>query len=147
MAKQITVTPELISNIIDLMSQGKSLVQVSASLGLSKKTFQKYIDNSQDLAEAIDLGMTMHEAHWEDIGDAGMYMGKEFKSDIYKAKMTHHFGWADKKQIDLDPTDFKNLSKEELDKRLLEELKKDPELQALVESNTAFKEIKKIERK
>ena len=89
--------------IISLMSEGASLNEVAADLGISKDTLHEWKrpDSSvykEDFAETISSGVALSEAWWERQGRTNL-TNKEFNYTGWYMNMKNRFGWKDKHEI------------------------------------------------
>ena len=112
------------SIVVEMMEQGKSVTQVAASLGVCRDTFYQWYkhEDKPEFKEAVDLGMTLSEAFWENLGLEGT-MGNlsNFKpvSWIYTMKCRFRERWIEtnKSQVEFS-TDTKDMSDKELNEKL-----------------------------
>lgn len=60
--------------IIDLASEGKSITQIAAIWGVSKKTIERWVSDTSNIAfsDAYDKALTACEAYWEREGQIGI---------------------------------------------------------------------------
>ena len=107
------ITTNLIERVMELMACGKSLVQVAADLRMSKARFNNLLTSENEnsdmqmaLREAIELGKTLHESHFEEIYVEGM-LGKikDIKEGLVKAYFQNKFKWSDKLDTREDKVD------------------------------------------
>ena len=116
--------PEMCSTVVKLMSDGKSVTQVAASLGVARNKIYKWAkdEDKPEFKEAFQLGQTMSEAWWEDFGRRGT-MGElpNFKpvSWIYTMKCRFRDRWMDRTESKIEFSDAaKDLSNKELEEKL-----------------------------
>jgi len=126
MVNKTRITTDLIQHVRDLMSKGNSLTQVCAAIGMSKRRFQNLLTSSREdtsmqdaLRDAIDLGETLHEAHFESLYVKGMAGELEgVKEGMFKAYMQNKFKWADKTETKTKEDRITELSDEELEEAI-----------------------------
>lgn len=51
-----------------MMSDGQSIVEVAAQFKVDRKTILRWIKTYPDFKEAVDLGLTLSQAWWEEQG-------------------------------------------------------------------------------
>jgi hypothetical protein len=70
--QQTEYRPEYCQIAFEVLSKGKSLAAVCAKLGISRTTLYKWKGANQELADAIEAGLQVAQAHWEDLGESGV---------------------------------------------------------------------------
>ena len=96
--KYIDDMPE---RVIALMSQGASLVEVAADLGVSRATLSKWQDDDEKpgFVEAIKSGIELSEAWWMREGREAL-RDRQFNHGLWYMNMKNRFGWSDKQQVE-----------------------------------------------
>lgn len=86
---------------IDLMSQGASLIEVAADLGVSRATLSKWqLDDSKPaFVEAIKKGVELSEAWWMREGREALRDTK-FNHGLWYMNMKNRFRWRDRQEIE-----------------------------------------------
>lgn len=108
------------------MASGKSTIQVAAYLKLSKRQFnQLLLSKNEDplmqenLKAAIELGHTLHEAHFEEFYvDAMSGKVHGVKENLLKAYFQNKFKWADKTETQTIEDKISELSDAEIEERI-----------------------------
>ena len=106
--------------ILDMMSEGASITETAAALGVTRKTFHNWKNNktNEDLREVISQGLTNSQAYWERLGRE-MTRGEQKGNIIgwiYTMKCRFRADWAEKieQKIELS-SPVEKMSKTELD--------------------------------
>ena len=97
--------PEMCDQVIKLMGQGASLIEVAAELGVSHETVHdwKRVDSPQYIeafSDAIKAGVRLSHAWWERNGRINLE-NKDFSATLWYMNMKNRFGWRDKHDIDM----------------------------------------------
>lgn len=108
------ITNDILTLIVESMKEGCTPTEVAAKLGVSKKTFNKMIRESEEVQNALDLGLTMFEARFESFGKELMTGKIQGKDAVWKMFMQKYFNWSDKAEITTN--NHTDLSDAELDK-------------------------------
>lgn len=87
--------------VIELMSEGASLVEVAADLGVSRATLSKWqVDEEKpEFVEAIKRGVELSEAWWMRMGRESLRDSK-FNHGLWYMNMKNRFGWSDRQQVE-----------------------------------------------
>lgn len=120
------ITTDFIHDVRERMRVGMSLTQVCAALGMSKKKFNNLLLSSKEdpdmqeaLKDALELGETLHEAHFEGLYVKGMSGELEgVKEGMFKAYMQNKFKWADKTETKTKADSISELSDAELEEAI-----------------------------
>lgn len=85
--------------IVELMSEGASIVEVMADLRLCRKTWYNWIDDASkpEFKEAAELGNLLSEAWWQRNGRTNLG-NPQFSYTGWYMNMKNRFGWADKQE-------------------------------------------------
>jgi hypothetical protein len=83
--------PELCEAVVELGREGKSRLQIAATLGKAKSTLQVWEDKYPAFAEAMALAKELEQAWWEDMGQKGLKMGKNFNATAFIFQMKNRF--------------------------------------------------------
>lgn len=84
---------------IDLMTEGASITEVAAEIGVMKQTVYNWMDAHPEFLDAIKEGVDRSEAWWEKQGRSNLKT-KEFQAALWYMNMKNRFKWADKQQIE-----------------------------------------------
>ncbi|MBY0316334.1 MAG: helix-turn-helix domain containing protein [Bdellovibrionales bacterium] len=99
---------EYCDEIIDFMSDGKSLTAFAAKLSVSKDTVYQWSKDHSDFSDALDIAKTKCEAFWEEAGLSGLFSekGRSLNGRIWMFYMKSRFGWRDESS---DPTNVQTI--------------------------------------
>ena len=101
MAKLTKYNPAMCKKVIELMSEGASLCEVSAKLGICKDEIHEWEENIPEFSDAIKKGKLLSQVWWEKQGRLNL-TNKNFNYTLWYANMKNRFGWSDKKDVQLD---------------------------------------------
>ena len=92
---------EMSERVITLMSEGASLIEVAADIGVSRATLSKWqIDESKPaFVEAIKMGVELSEAWWMREGREALRDNK-FNHGLWYMNMKNRFGWRDRQEVE-----------------------------------------------
>ena len=101
MGRPTKYTDDMPERVIALMSQGASLVEVAADLGVSRATLSKWQDDDEKpgFVEAIKGGIELSEAWWMREGREAL-RDRQFNHGLWYMNMKNRFGWSDKQQVE-----------------------------------------------
>ena len=113
--------------LIEMMSEGASLKEVAAALGVSRETLRNWGDEKSstyrpDFSGTIKKGLELSEAWWERQGRTNLF-NKDFSCVLWYMNMKNRFGWRDKQEIKQDVTQTIQLS--ELDEEILADARRE----------------------
>jgi len=93
--------PEMLDQVIELMSQGMSKAEVAREIGISKRTWQNWQETNQDFADAVEEGSWRSLGWWERQGRANLNAGKEFNHILWMMNVKNRFPaeWREKQEI------------------------------------------------
>lgn len=87
------------NTLIDLMSEGASITEVRAELGIwGQDTYDRFMEENEDFKRAIKTGELLSKAWWEKHGRSQL-SNKEFNSTLWYMNMKNRFGWRDQQQV------------------------------------------------
>ncbi len=115
MAKKFTA-----EEVINLYKEGWSHVEVAAYLEMTKRQFEKKYQTDPYFRQLVEMGGDLAEA-WNVREGRVNLNNKDYNTTLYKARMGHFFGWADKidqntKQLSVSAT----MTKEDVLKKIHE---------------------------
>lgn len=90
--------PEMCDQVIALMSEGASLVEVAAEIGICEDTLHEWKKTNSDFSESIKRGIQLSKSWWERKGRTSLE-NKEFSYTGWYMNMKNRFGWSDKQEI------------------------------------------------
>lgn len=64
--------PEYCEIAANILAEGKSYAAVCAALDICRATLYNWRDDNPDFAKALNRGLQKAQAHWENIGKAGV---------------------------------------------------------------------------
>lgn len=116
----------MLPKVIELMSEGASLIEVAPALGIDKSTLSDWTDEksprfNQEFSSTIKKGIDLSNAWWERNGRKNL-KNKDFNYVGWYMNMRNRFGWADKQEIKQDNTssDGSMSPKEPVDKSVVD---------------------------
>ena len=83
--------------IIELMSEGASIEEVAAELGVVKQTLYNWMNSYPEFKEAKMRGEQLSKAWWMRQGRIAL-RDKEFSPTLFYMNMKNRFGWSDKQE-------------------------------------------------
>jgi hypothetical protein len=101
MAKLTKYNPEMCKKVIELMSEGASLCEVAAKLGICEDEIDEWKEKMPEFSDAIKKGKLLSQVWWEKQGRLNL-ANKHFNYTLWYANMKNRFGWSDKKDVQLD---------------------------------------------
>lgn len=104
--------------VIALYKQGYTNVEVAEHLEMTKRQFAQMCQTNPAFREIVERGNDIAEAWNERQGRLAIH-DKDFNTAVWKARMSHHFGWADRTEQNVKQLSVNTeITKEELVKRL-----------------------------
>jgi DNA-binding XRE family transcriptional regulator len=96
--------PAMCDTVIKLGKLGKSKAQIAAALGITKETFFQWEKQHTEFSDSIKVSTTYAQAWWEDKGQAGLDMGKDFNSTAFIFQVKNRFprDYRDKHELEHD---------------------------------------------
>lgn len=93
--------PEKMEEVLQLFSQGASLDEVVACLGISRTTFYNWINSSdkQQFTEIMRIGVQLAKAWWDCQGRDGLTQGP-FNARLWEVNMRNRYGWMGRDQAE-----------------------------------------------
>ncbi len=93
--------PEMCERVVALMSEGSSITEVAADLGITRETLNQWEkdDRKPEFAQALSHGRELAEAWWLREGRTNL-TNKEFSYTGWYMNMKNRFGWRDKQDVD-----------------------------------------------
>jgi hypothetical protein len=93
--------PERNPEVIDLMSQGASVVEVAAMLDVSRQTIYEWMDVHPEFSYTIKKGFELCQSWWEAKGRKNLE-NKDFNYTGWFMNMKNRFyeDWRDRKDVD-----------------------------------------------
>ena len=83
--------PAFCDLVIELGEQGKSRTQMARTLGTSRKVMLEWEEAHPEFRNALACAADLAQAWWEDAGQNGIMMGKDFNAATYQFCMRNRF--------------------------------------------------------
>lgn len=101
MARPTKYDPSKNQSVIDLMSEGASIVEVAAMLDISRSTLYEWIDQHIEFSDTIKKGMELCQAWWERQGRKNLD-NRDFNPTLWFMNVKNRFkdDWRDKQEHD-----------------------------------------------
>ncbi|MGD9724506.1 MAG: helix-turn-helix domain-containing protein [Pirellulales bacterium] len=93
--------PEFCDAVIELGEQGKSRTQIARSLGVVRQTLTDWEASHPDFSDAMSIAEEYAQAWWEDRGQEGILLGKQFNGFVYSFQMKNRFRKEYAEKLDL----------------------------------------------
>ena len=87
--------------VIALGSDGKSRTQIARTLGVVRQTLTDWEASHPEFSDAMSIAEEYAQAWWEDQGQAGITMGKQFNGFVYSFQMKNRFRKEYTEKVDL----------------------------------------------
>lgn len=93
--------PAMCDRVRELGAAGKSKTQIAVGLGINLDTLYEWIKTHDDFSEAVKDANALAQAWWEDAGQSGLGMGKDFNATafIFQVKNRFRSDYSDKVEI------------------------------------------------
>jgi hypothetical protein len=98
--------PAYCERVIEMGRQGKSLVQISVSLGVVRQTVRNWADEHPEFLAALTRAREESQAWWENMGQEGLVM-QGFNASLWGKNVSCRFpdDWTDKTKQELSGPD------------------------------------------
>lgn len=98
--------PAFCDVVIELGEQGKSHAQMARTLRVSKVTMLEWTKKHPDFLNALKEADSYSQAWWEDQGQLGMAMGRDFNATAFIFQVKNRFkdDYSDKIEVKHDAT-------------------------------------------
>ena len=93
--------PEFCEQAIELGSAGKSRTQIARTLGVVRQTLTDWEKAHAEFSDAMSIAEEYSQAWWEDQGQEGIHLGKQFNGFVYSFQMKNRFRKDYSEKIDL----------------------------------------------
>jgi len=84
--------------ILALMEQGASKVEVMGMLGINQELFYRWMEDEKEFSDTVKRGLNLSKVWWEAKGRTSLN-DKTFSPTLWYMNMKNRFGWADKQEI------------------------------------------------
>lgn len=100
MGRPTKYTKSMSQRVIELMSEGASLAEVAADIGVSRETMNRWSkdDEKPEFCDAIKKGVELSEAWWLSEGRTSL-RDNHFNHVLWYMNMKNRFGWRDKNEV------------------------------------------------
>ncbi|MCP5097603.1 MAG: hypothetical protein GY943_18810 [Chloroflexi bacterium] len=85
-----TYNPDIIPELLDLASKGKSLAQISAKLNIPRTTMISWGDVHPEFSTVLTRAKELEQSWWEDTGQKALTADK-FNSAVWSKSMSSRF--------------------------------------------------------
>lgn len=116
--------PEYCAEVIQLASEGRSMVQIAAGWKITEDTIRNWAKdlNKPEFMEAYRVARTCNEGYWEDVGQKGAKgVNPKFNYAAWSRIMgvRHKKNWAEVNQSKIElKNEFKTMSSKEIDEAI-----------------------------
>lgn len=96
--------PAFCEQVIELGEQGKSRTQIARTLGVVRQTLTDWEASHPEFSDAMSIAEEFSQAWWEDRGQEGISMGKDFNGFVFSFQMKNRFRnqYSDKVEVKHD---------------------------------------------
>lgn len=93
--------PAFCERVVALGSEGKSKAQIAAELGVVRQTLYAWAETYREFSDALNRAKELELAWWENEGQAGLRMGKDFNAAAFIFQMKNRFkeDYRDKQEL------------------------------------------------
>jgi transposase-like protein len=89
------------SRVIELFSEGKSIVQIAAELDVSRDTIYQWQKEHPEFSDTIKKGMAKSEAYWEHLLQGGAAGLVTINSAALIFLLKNRFHWKDRSEQEI----------------------------------------------
>lgn len=102
MARPTKYDPAMCERVVELMTDGASLIEVSADLGITYQTLNEWRKDGEkpEFSEAVKRGEELSNAWWERLGRKGASGESDINPTTWIFNMKNRFGWRDKQDVE-----------------------------------------------
>jgi len=105
--------PKMCEKILPFFAQGMDVPEVAKELGISKRSFYRYIEQNEEFKEAYEEGKALSEAWWHAQGRKAVSDPEhKINATIWIFAMKNKFGWRDKQDHEHSGPDGKPIQTE-----------------------------------
>lgn len=83
--------PAFCDLVIELGEQGKSLAQMASRIGVLRETMMEWAKVHPEFSDSIKIAMQLAQSWWEEQGQIGLGMGKDFNATAFIFQMKNRF--------------------------------------------------------
>lgn len=83
-------TPDIIPELLDLASQGKSLAQISAAIDIPRTTMLSWGDQHPEFSTTLTRAKELEQAWWENAAQNGLTADK-FNAQVWSKSVSARF--------------------------------------------------------
>lgn len=102
--RRVPYDPVYCQSVLKLMSEGYSITEVIAELGVSKSTLYRWANEHKEFKEALQLGIEYAQAWWEKLGRefvvSEVRSPRKINLGLYVFVMKNRFGYRDVTKIE-----------------------------------------------
>ena len=97
-------TDDMPDALFDAMSQGRSVTQFAAKIGVNRSTIYEWAEKHPEFSDAFSRAKEACEAYWETELQSMMY-SRDVNAPLVKLYFANRFGWSDKAEVDNKSSD------------------------------------------
>ena len=94
--------PKFCEVVIEKMAEGYSKEATAGFIGISKHTLYRWAEAHPEFSDAISIGESQSQLHWEEClvkHKVHTKNGKQINGQVFNLNMKNRFGWRDKHDI------------------------------------------------
>lgn len=97
-----TYDPDYCRRVQEYGAQGKSLTWMAATIGVSRETIYRWMEEFPDFCDAMTQAQMLSQLWWEDAGQNGM-VAPGFNASIWSRSMAARFpkDWRENKGVEM----------------------------------------------
>lgn len=97
--------PEYCDLLVSMLSNGASLIEFCAEVGICKQTLYNWKDDNPEFLDSYTQAIVNGQAYWEKwLRTKGMTDNKA-NAPLVKLYFANRFGWSDKQEVDSRSSD------------------------------------------
>ena len=96
--------PAFCELVVELGEMGKSLTQMASRIGVLKETMMDWTKVHPEFSAAVSMAVQLSQSWWEDAGQSGLAMGRDFNAVAFQFQMKNRFraDYTDKVEVKHD---------------------------------------------
>ncbi len=105
---------EFCDTVLELMREGKSIVNCCAELDISRETFYSWMEKHKEFHDTVKRGMELSEHWWQEKARENLD-SNQFNSTLWYMNMKNRFKWTDKQEVEHSGGVSINITKSDAD--------------------------------